>query len=66
MADAVEFTAPCPLGHAGARWRAALQTVLGETSDDYLGAQRPQYVVDCAWCPPGAGGDRRPDDSGPA
>ena len=44
------FTAPCPRGHLDAGWTAELVTVVGETSDDYLGAQQPRYVVRCPRC----------------
>jgi len=44
------FTAPCPRGHPDAAWTAELSTVVGDVSDDYLGAQLPRYVVRCTRC----------------
>ena len=44
-----DFTAPCPRGHGGARWRSSLQDVVG-AGQDFIGNQVPTHRVECDHC----------------
>lgn len=50
MSSWTDFTAPCPRGHPGARWRSALEEVVGVAGHDYLGLQVPTYRIECDRC----------------